>query len=71
MDFEEALSNLKTGWQVTNEEWNGKDMYLNVQVPDIHSKMTHPYIYMVNAKGQYVPWAPSQIDLFSMGWKTV
>lgn len=27
-----------------------------------------PYIMMKNAKGDLVPWTPSQMDIFSDGW---
>ncbi len=28
-----------------------------------------PYIMMSNAEGKLVPWTPSQMDLFSDGWR--
>lgn len=69
MDFSEALKELKQGRKVTNGNWNGKGMYLEVQNPDKNSKMKHPYIYMKNALDELVPWTPSQLDLFSENWK--
>jgi len=68
MEFEDALKELKAGNIVTNENWNGEDMYLVMQVPDANSKMQLPYIYMSNAQKKFVPWTPSQMDLFSDGW---
>ena len=68
MNFEEALESLKDGDKITNLEWNGKGMYLEVQFPNHLSKMTHPYIYICDAKGELLPWTPSQTDLFSKSW---
>lgn len=45
--------------------WNGKNMYIQLQVPDEHSKMTLPYVYMKTAQGDLVPWLCSQADLTS------
>ena len=69
MKFEEALRALKDGMPITNENWNGKGMYLKVQYPDENNKMTLPYIYMVNANKENVPWLASQQDMFSNGWE--
>lgn len=69
MKFEEALRALKDGMSITNENWNGKGMYLKVQYPDENNKMTLPYIYMVNANKENVPWLASQQDMFSNGWE--
>jgi len=68
MEFEDALRALKAGNIVTNENWNGNEMYLVMQVPDTNSKMQLPYIFMSNAQKKFVPWTPSQMDLFSDGW---
>jgi len=75
MGFEEALKALKDGKKVARQGWNGKGMWLNLQVPDEHSKMTLPYIYMeypVNhaayPQGSRVPWLASQTDLLSTDW---
>ena len=46
MDFGEALKVLKGGGKVQRAGWNGKGMWLMLQVPDAHSKMTLPDIYM-------------------------
>lgn len=43
--------------------WNGKNMYIQLQVPDEHSKMTLPYIYIRTAQGGLVPWLCSQTDI--------
>lgn len=75
MDFADALKALKEGYRVQNKCWNGPGMYLALQVPDEHSKMGLPYIYINMPEdhplypGKNVPWTPSQLDLMSDGWK--
>jgi hypothetical protein len=47
MNFGQALDLLKNGKKVTRKDWNrGRDISLELQVPDAHSKMTKPYIFM-------------------------
>lgn len=69
LSFEEALEALRDGKRVRNGNWNGKDMYLEAQFPDEHSKMTQPYIYIRTVSGDLVPWLASQQDLFSGAWE--
>lgn len=71
MSFGEAIDRLKKGQKVSRSGWNGKNMYLNLQIPDKHSKMTLPYIYMYTAQGDLVPWLASQTDILSEDWGTV
>jgi len=69
--FEEALKLLKIskpGYAIANGNWNGKNMYVAIQRPDLHSKMGNPYLYMKDASGKMVPWLASQQDLFSEKW---
>ena len=70
MNFGQAIEMLKSGKKVAREGWNGK-MYLELQRPDEHSKMTLPYIYMRTAQGDFVPWLASQTDMLSEDWVTV
>ena len=66
--FSGVLYCLKDGLRVARAGWNGKDMYIHLQVPDIKSKMTLPYIYMYTATGQLVPWVASQTDILANDW---
>lgn len=66
--FDLALCYLKEGKQLTRSGWNGKGMWLQLQVPDEHSKMRRPYIYMRPADGDLVPWVASQSDLLAEDW---
>lgn len=61
----EAVKTLRDGKKVARSGWNGKNMYLQLQVPDSHSKMTLPYVYMRTAQADLVPWVCSQIDLLA------
>lgn len=74
MNFGQALEALKAGGKVRRSGWNGVGLWLELQVPDAHSKMTLPYIYMCypeNAKttpGARVPWLASQTDVSAEDW---
>lgn len=68
MNIGQAIAALKSGQRVLRQGWNGKGMYLNLQVPDTHSKMTLPYVYMYTADKQLVPWLCSQTDLLAEDW---
>lgn len=75
MNIGKALECLKAGGRVAREGWNGKGMWLCLQVPDAHSKMTHPYVYIeypaghaAYPNGSRVPWLASQTDLLAEDW---
>jgi Protein of unknown function (DUF2829) len=67
----EAVSRMRSGSAVARAGWNGKGMFLMLQVPDEHSKMSLPYVYMQTADGKLVPWLCSQTDLLSHDWEVV
>lgn len=71
MRFGEALDALKRGERVQRAGWNGKGMWLGLQVPDAHSKMSLPYIYMSTVTGDLVPWLASQTDMLAEDWQAV
>ena len=71
MNFGKALELLKESKRVTRTGWNAKDMWLELQVPDEHSKMTLPYVYMKTVQGDLVPWVASQTDVLSEDWQEV
>ncbi len=68
MDFGEALDELKNGGRVARAGWNGKGMYVELQVPDEFSKMRRPYLFMRPVDGDLVPWVASQSDLLAEDW---
>ena len=68
MDFGEALRVLKAGGRVHRPSWNGKGMYVELQIPDQHSKMRRPYLYMSHADGALGPWNATQSDMLTEDW---
>ena len=72
--FSVALQELKKGKKARRTGWNGKGMWLELQRPDEHSKMTLPYLYLNYPKGDKyhngcrVPWLASQTDLLEEDW---
>ena len=65
----EAVKELRLRNRVQRAGWNGKDMYLELQLPEGGSKMTLPYVYMKTAQGDFVPWLCSQTDLLATDWQ--
>ena len=76
-DFGTALRMLREGYKVARDGWNGKGLWLEMQVPDEGSKMTLPYIYTnypvdsKNTPGARVPWLVSQTDMLAFDWVLV
>ena len=69
MNFSDALALLKTGSRMQRKGWNGKGMYIEIQYPDTHSKMSLPYIFMKTTCGNLVPWLASQTDMLTDDWQ--
>lgn len=77
-DFGWALNKMRHGWAVRRRGWNGKGIFAKMQVPDEHSKMTSPYIYIDTtglqtdntfAPRSCVPWLASQTDMLATDWE--
>lgn len=71
LSFGAALAVLRHGGRVARSGWNGKGMYIQLQVPDANSKMRQPYIYIVPSEEDVIPWVPSQRDILSEDWYEV
>lgn len=83
MDFSKALEAVKSGKKVSRAGWNGKGLWVEIQRPDQHSKMTRPYLYLVSPRGstnqfgsevkdfERVPWLASQTDLLANDWNLI
>lgn len=80
MDFGAAIAALKSGQRVARKGWNGKGIFIELQRPDAHSKMTSPYIFIdttglqttnPDAPKSRVPWLASQTDMLAEDWETV
>lgn len=77
VNFGEVISLCKKGYIAARQGWNGKGIFIEAQIPDAHSKMTHPYFF-INTTGlqtnnkkapkSLVPWTPSQTDMFAEDW---
>ena len=77
-DFGWALDKMRHGFAVRRRGWNGKGIFIKMQVPDEHSKMTSPYIYIDTtglqtdnafAPRSCVPWLASQTDMLAEDWE--
>lgn len=77
MFFGSAIEALRDGQRVQRDGWNGKGLWLELQVPDANSKMTLPYIFInypedaQNTPGARVPWMASQTDMLADDWRTL
>lgn len=80
MNFGQAIEALKQGKKVARNGWNGKGIFIELQIPDDYSKMTHPYIFIDTtglqtensaAPKSRVPWFASQTDMLSEDWVAV
>jgi hypothetical protein len=80
MNFGQALEELKIGARVARRNWNGKGIFIELKVPDEHSKMTSPYIFIdttgletenPDAPKSRVPWLASQTDMLAEDWVLV
>lgn len=70
MDFGDVIKEMKKDntKKFARKGWNGKNMYIELQRPDEHSKMTLPYIFMKTVQGDLVPWLASQTDMLCDDW---
>jgi hypothetical protein len=71
MRIGEVVKNMEDGYPMQRTGWNGEDMFIMIQEPDIKSKMTEPYVYMSSAVGGKIPWLCSQADLLADDWNFV
>jgi len=72
MSFADALkAALYDGKRIYRSGWNGKGMWIELQTPDEHSKMGHPYLYMKGVDGKLFPWNPNQLDMLAEDWQVV
>lgn len=69
--FGDVIEGLKQGYTFQRAGWNGAGMYIELQRPDAHSKMTKPYIFMRTAQGDLIPWLASQTDMLEDDWHRI
>ena len=75
--FGRALLELKGSNKLARKGWNGKGIFIELQVPDKNSKMSSPYIFIdttglqtdnIDAPRSLVPWLASQTDMLATDW---
>lgn len=71
MNMGEAIRAMRGEAKVTRRGWNGPGQFLELQVPDEHSKMTLPYIFITTVQDDRVPWLASQTDILADDWEIV
>lgn len=84
LSYSEALVLMKDGKKLTRKHWNVKGLWVEMQFPDEHSKMTKPYLFMNAPNGttdhwgddadpvcDRVPWRPSNTDENQNDWEIV
>ena len=82
LDFGDILKLFKAnkGMKFARNGWNGKGMWIELQVADENSEMTGSYIVMVVPKGSSnhfgkdtkdlnkIPWLPGHNDILAEDW---
>ena len=73
-----AVEELKAGYKVAREGWNGVGIFIEMQRPDENSKMNGSYVYIDTTglegdsnDGKFrgkIPWLCSQTDLLAEDW---
>lgn len=80
LTFGDALEALKIGHKARRRGWNGTGIYIELQLPGEHSKMTSPYIFIdttglqtdnPDAPKCRVPWLASQTDMLAEDWEVI
>lgn len=83
MNFGQALEALKQGARICRTGWNGKGMWLSIVKAGEWSTSawmkwplntefeTAPWIGMMTADKQFVPWLASQTDILAEDWEIV
>lgn len=78
--FGGAIAALKAGEKLARLGWNGKGIFIKLQVVDENSFMQSSYIYIdtmslqtdnPNAAKTRVPWLASQTDMLADDWEIV
>ena len=69
MTFGLALDAMNLGKKVRLPKW-ANDVFISIQLPDEHSKMTHKYFYVTSRYG-LVPWIPTMVEMLAEDWQIV
>lgn len=72
MNFETALTNLKTGGKVIRSGWGGAEKYIKiVKESEYEGQILNPY-FVINVEGEgYTIFTPTVCDLLAEDWENV
>lgn len=70
MDFSWALIlvRLNPDAMITRRGWNGENQWVSVYKPR-PTEIISQYLYLKDSQGKFIPWVPTQSDLFSEDWE--
>ena len=70
MNFGQAFNEIREGqYSMRLPNWS-EDVRIKSQIPDEHSKMSAPYLYVESRYGR-VPWKETFIELYSNDWVVI
>ena len=70
--FPEALAAaLFSENRITRRGWNASGQYVVMQHPEKRSMLSTAYMVIKNSNNEFVPWVPSQGDLFARDWAII
>ena len=66
-----AVKNMQNSHRVRRAGWNGKGMslYYVTAYQVVAGAMMLPFVVMITAQGDHVPWLCSQTDLLATDWE--
>ncbi len=70
LTFGKAFDRIRDGKMAMRLPKWSPDVLIKTQIPDEHSKMTAPYLYVESRFGK-IPWKETMIELFSTEWEIV
>jgi hypothetical protein len=73
--FSHALEAVRAGKKIARKGWNAQNLWVYLAVPDEHSLITRPYLYIeypvghpAYLRGSRVPWFASATDVLADDW---
>lgn len=74
-DFSDAFKKLKEGRSVARKGWRGAEMSLKMKTPDVNSKMTQPFFYLIILNCEEgirrMLYTPTLTDIFAEDWVVI
>lgn len=67
-DFGFALTNVRIGSKLSRRVWANTGKFIELQTPDVNSKMTSEYLYLNELEGIRTPFIASNSDLLACDW---